>query len=89
MDVMQIPYSLQKGLYLVVVRKKERGRMSQRQQREIKEDIKQGQTEKNPAALQCWSNQLFDLAPLLFQCGPNNAVLIVLLATSELPYVAY
>lgn len=63
--------------------------MSQRQQREIKDDIKKEQTEMNPAAPECWSNQLFDLAPLLFQCGPNNAVLIVLLASSELPYVGY
>ena len=63
--------------------------MGQRQQREIKEDIKKEQTEKNSAALECWSNQLFDLAPLLFQCGPNNGVLIVLLATTELPYVGY
>ena len=63
--------------------------MSQRQQREIKDDIKKEQTEKNPAAPEFWSNQLFDLAPLLFQCGPNNAVLIVLLATGELPYVGY
>lgn len=41
------------------------------------------------AALESWSDQLFDLTPLLFQCGPNNAVLIVLLAASELPYVGY
>lgn len=71
------------------MKEKQQGGMIQRQQRGIKGDIKKEQTEKNPAALQCWSNQLFDLAPLLFQCGPNNAVLIVLLATSELPYVGY
>lgn len=33
--------------------KKKRGRMSQRQQREIKDDIKKEQTEKDPAALEC------------------------------------
>lgn len=63
--------------------------MSQIQQREIKVDIKKEQTQKNCAALESWSDQLFDLVPLLFQCGPNNAVLIVLLATSKLPYVGY
>lgn len=66
--------------------------MSQKQQRGTEVDIKKEQkeqTEKNGAALESCSDQLFDLAPLLFQCGPNNAVLIVLLATNELPYVGY
>lgn len=63
--------------------------MSQKQQRETEVDIKKEQTEKNGAALESCSDQLFDLAPLLFQCGPNNAVLIVLLATNDLPYVGY